>query len=419
MMPRHMTQPGATRRVAVVAAAVLLVRAVLQGAEAQQPDSQTRATQLAKSKTAQVLYSPVEKAAVEGVSLVRYVYGPAEYVLLGAPALALSLANGGPLGLATKVSFDIVSEMIRESLEHPEKASRKIARSAYDMGLKAYRDNYRLYGKVKTGEPLSTPEARDFLVNWHVQDYMAAAKRLYNAASAYEGKAILKRMDKALLQQMEATAVAQAREAFGARAGVEVSALLKATKLEFTVFESVVRGSIGLGAYPPYQEFLRNTRNINAALARDVGKRPEGPTTLTVEGTARAFIAALNRKDVAAMLAISDEPFFYRFQRWVPVEKGYERPHREGEGGFIRGRPEDEVVRSSNGRAKFFRRRLFRDETIDTATQTPSEDDLRGIPISLKHLRFVGFLTGLGDVAHEMFIGVEPVSRKVVAVYEN
>lgn len=115
---------------------------------------------------------------------------------------------------------------------------------------------------------------------------MAAAKRLYNATTAYEGKDTLRRPDNALLQQAEATAVAQARDAFGSLASVELSALLKATKLEFTAFESAVRSSIGLGAYPPYQEFLRDVRKINEALARELTpvnmtklESPEGPSS--------------------------------------------------------------------------------------------------------------------------------------------
>lgn len=272
-----MTQPRGARRVMVVAAFLLIILA-LQRAEAQQPDVATRVAEYAKSKAAGNLYSPAMRAGVESVSWVRFVYGPAEYVLLGAPALALSLANGGPLGLGKKITFDLVREIIRESLDDPEQASRKMARSAYDLGLQAYRENYRLYGKVKKGEPLSMEEARAFLINRHLQDYMGAAKKLYNATTSYEGKDPLRQPDKALLQQLEATAVAQAREAFGGQAGVEVSVLLKATKLEFTVFESVVRASIGLGAYPPYQQFLRDTRTINEALAREIASLATVPS---------------------------------------------------------------------------------------------------------------------------------------------
>lgn len=274
---RPTTQSGTAWRV-TVAAASLLIMHMLQTADAQQGDPPVRAAELAESQAARNLYSPVMRTGVEGVSWVRVVYGPAEYVLLGAPALALSLAEGGPLGLGKKVSFDIVTEIIRESLEHPEKASRKVARSAYDLGLKAYRNNYRLYGKVRKGEAFSAQEAREFLVNWHLWRYMEAAKTLYNATTSYEGKDLLRRPDKVLLQQLEATAVAQAREAFGARAVVEVSVLLKAAKLEFAVFDSLVRASIGLGAYPPYQEFVRNVRGTNQALARELGSAARVPS---------------------------------------------------------------------------------------------------------------------------------------------
>jgi len=64
------------------------------------------ATKLADSKIARTIYIPLMRAGIEGISWVRLVYGPAEYLLLGAPSLAISVANGGPLGPAKKITWD-------------------------------------------------------------------------------------------------------------------------------------------------------------------------------------------------------------------------------------------------------------------------------------------------------------------------
>ena len=152
---------------------------------------QSRYEQLLQTNDVGVVYNQVTRMAVEGVSWVRHIYGAAEYLLLGAPALTLRLLGSGPLGLIEKVSWDVAEEMMKEVFQHPESASKKIAKAAYDIGLKAYRENYRLYAQYRERGHFSDEEARNFVVNWFVQDYMGAAKLFYNAITAYEGKTTL------------------------------------------------------------------------------------------------------------------------------------------------------------------------------------------------------------------------------------
>ncbi len=235
-------------------------------------DLKTRAATLAKSDAARVLYAPVTRVAVEGVSWVRYIYGPAEYVLLGSPALALSLAQGGIAGLGEKLTFDIIENMVHEGLNDPEKAAKKVAKAGYDLGLRAYRENDALHAAFQREGGFSAVDARRFVINWHLQNHMGAAKDLYNAVSAYEGKDLFKHPDKLALQAAEKLAVTQAREAFGGLGQMEVKALLKETKLEFAAIDSIVGAAIGLGAYPPYCDYLVKVRAINAALRKELGE---------------------------------------------------------------------------------------------------------------------------------------------------
>lgn len=255
---------------------------MIAAAWGQTPSLQPEAERLARSDLARVTYAPITRAATEGVSAMRYIYGAGEYVLLGAPSITLSLANGGPLGLAKKIAFDTVQEIIKEALNHPQKASRKIAKAAYDLGLDAYRQNYRLYEQFQTVGRFNEEEARQFVRNWYLQGYMSAAKGLYNDTTRYEKKDVLRTPDKLLLQQAESTAVGLARTGFGSMGSVEVDWLFKTLKTEFNVVDSAVKGSVGLGVYPPYQTFLVKSRQINAAVVAAMGGSGSGtPARLT------------------------------------------------------------------------------------------------------------------------------------------
>lgn len=238
---------------------------------AQPMDLTTRAVALARSDAARLSYAPVTRASIEAVAWVRFIYGPAEYVLLGSPALALSLAQGGIAGLGEKLAFDLIGNMVRESLNDPEKAAKKVAKSGFDLGLRAYRENDALHAKFQRDGGFEAVDARQFVINWHLQNYMAPAKELYNAISAYEGKDLFKHPDKLALQAAEELALTQAREAFGGLAQMEVKLLLAGTKLEFAAIESVVGASIGLGAYPPYRDYLTKVRAINNTLRQELG----------------------------------------------------------------------------------------------------------------------------------------------------
>jgi Mg-chelatase subunit ChlD len=230
----------------------------------------SRAATLADGEIARTYYSPVTRALIEGISVFRYVYGLAEYVFLGAPSMALSMASGGPMGVVQDVAWDTVDQIIKETFHDPETASRKIAKFAYDLGLGAYRSNYGLYQAYKTAKSFSEMDGRTFVRNWCLQDYMPAAKILYNDTTDYEKKDTVASSDKARQQVQESSAIKMAKDAFGDSAEHPVDWLIHTVKLEFTVFDSAIKASAGLGSYPPYQKFLARSRAITTRLAESM-----------------------------------------------------------------------------------------------------------------------------------------------------
>ena len=224
---------------------------------------QSRYEQILKSNDVRVVYSSVTKIAVEGVSWVRHIYGAAEYILLGAPSLTVTLLTGGPFGLIEKVGWDAIVEMVKEVFQYPESAGRKIAKTAFDLGLRSYRENYRLYTKYRNGGQLSDVEAAIFVVNWFIQDYMGAAKQLYNAITSYERQGSL---HEAAVDQTQSAVLEALKEQFGGSEYVIAAEMLTLAESLFTLFDSAESSAVGLGAYPPYQEFKVRVLEIEERL---------------------------------------------------------------------------------------------------------------------------------------------------------
>jgi hypothetical protein len=279
-----------------------------------------KAAEIMNTQACKINYSLVFKAGVEGTSWVRYIYGPAEYILLGSPSLALSLTNGGPLGLGKKILWDSVENIIKVAFRHPEKASKKVAKATYDMGLKAYRENYKLYKKHKKGEALSEDEARRFVINWYVQSYMVAAKKLYNDVTSYEKKDDFKNVPQLALQQFESLAIGSAKDSFGPLGEIEVSGLLKLTKGQFTVIESVIGQSAGLGAYPPYQRFKAKVLEIDNHLRNALGDAEE---VMRTDELKRDVTESLSRDTIVRLFSkrLNEDGKSYNLE-WIEWQEG-------------------------------------------------------------------------------------------------
>ena len=222
---------------------------------------------LLRSEAARVQYNWVMRAGVEGISWIRHIYGPAEYLLFGSPGHAASLLKGGPAGLAEKVSKDVLVELVRMAFRDPEKVSRRIAKAHYDLGLAKYRDNYRLYKRYTKGKPLSTADLDSFINNWYLQAYMVHAKKLFNATSEYGGHRSLE-VNRSTLQSAEQELITEISNVYGSSTVIDLRDLLSKATGALSFINNRDSAPESLSGYPPYKDFMRKLGKTNSEFAR-------------------------------------------------------------------------------------------------------------------------------------------------------
>ena len=131
---------------------------------------------------------------------------------------------------------------------------------------------------------------------------------------------------------------------------------------------------------------------------------------------ARAFVQALNAKNVDGMAGLSVTPFRYRNQPWESAPGG---------SGFVLGKVEDRVA---NNREELHA--LLQDvgagvqvEEPEPVQNAPSKPDLlngplNGAPLAWSEMNLVLFRRGEGDVEHIAIVGVD-AKGKVTGLYVN
>ena len=132
---------------------------------------------------------------------------------------------------------------------------------------------------------------------------------------------------------------------------------------------------------------------------------------------AEKFLLALNAKDVNAMLAVSGEPFLFRNQEWESAKDGI---------GFVLGEAKDKILTDKETLKSFFKELITKVEVEETtAAENPPdrseflENQLKGSPKRWLQLELYVFRRGFADTEHIALVGVDPQSRKVVALYLN
>jgi len=132
---------------------------------------------------------------------------------------------------------------------------------------------------------------------------------------------------------------------------------------------------------------------------------------------AEKFLLALNAKDVNAMLAVSGEPFLFRNQEWESAQDGI---------GFVLGEAKDKILTDKETLKSFFKELITKVEVEETtAAENPPdrseflENQLKGSPKRWLQLELYVFRRGFADTEHIALVGVDPQSRKVVALYLN
>ena len=263
--------------------AIILVLVLVIPLPASADDATTKARELISGDLAQATYSPVYRAAVEGVSWVRHIFTPAEYLLFGSSDLVLSLAGGSLGGVLQKIGIDSLLGLGKSTLHHPEKEAKRAANKGYQIGLDAYRANYKIYQDFNQSGQISDGTALAFLINWRLQDMMSISKNLYNDVSAYErgqgrfegsAQAKITRAEQQLDQLVEASQ----------------NTRIQKLNLWRNIWKIVAESEAGLPNYPPYKKFSQETRALIMAVNWDISDQsnqtpqPSPPTTVQVYG---------------------------------------------------------------------------------------------------------------------------------------
>ncbi len=146
-------------------------------------------------------------------------------------------------------------------------------------------------------------------------------------------------------------------------------------------------------------------------------RHPSPAPVVSPVGRAEQFVAALNTADTGAMVALTDDPFTFREQRWVSASDG---------SGFQLGPARDSVIHGSEARRRFLAALAARVHLRATraSTDAPGREvllanELKGGAERWQSLWLVVFLRGEGDVEHSAIAGVNEKNGRVAAFYMN
>jgi hypothetical protein len=136
-----------------------------------------------------------------------------------------------------------------------------------------------------------------------------------------------------------------------------------------------------------------------------------------LRGRAEAFVAALNSRDVEAMVRLSADTVFIREQKWASAPDG---------AGFALGSTTDSVLTGHEAARAFYATLVAR---VHIRTPTATDDprpraemlggELKGAESRWGPLTFFVFMRGEGDVEHTAIVGIDPATRKLAAFYIN
>ncbi|MFC1654383.1 tudor domain-containing protein [Myxococcota bacterium] len=220
------------------------------------------AYKLINSDEASRTYNWVFRIGVEGVSWVRYIYGPAEYALLGSPDMVFAMAKGGASGLVKKLSTDAVMGIVKRLHGNNKREARKIAVWAYNKGIRAYRENNKFWKKC-AGVPgcLNEGDSATFVKNWYMQKVMVAAKKLMNDTSEYK-EPKLKTEDWESKMSTSKKFLLRAKEVTNLLSKAVDSGALDKTQLFVEMLALGIRTEGTIFTYKPYVDYCDTVRLI-------------------------------------------------------------------------------------------------------------------------------------------------------------
>ncbi len=228
---------------------------------------------ITESRYNQVAFAPVTKTMIDLQSLVKPLAGGYAYVLLSSTDITSSLlegvAKGGPTGafgnVAKEVTKDLILEVTKELVEHPEKTAMKMADDAYALGLQAYRENYTTYRSVtKEGYIPSYDDAVNFMANEQQKELLGVAVQLIRDINSKKYQLGQYSEDSHENQEIKQKILKLIADMKSESLGTKVDIAIFMTEFK-PIFEEALSG---LENYKPYIDFEERVSSLNNAFSK-------------------------------------------------------------------------------------------------------------------------------------------------------
>ncbi|MFN8240241.1 MAG: Ser-Thr-rich GPI-anchored membrane family protein [Bacteroidales bacterium] len=189
-----------------------------------------------------------------GFSAARY---GGRYIILESPSLAIDMVKGGAYVLSD-MTYDGFLEIIKQAIKTPGKLCVNIAQSTKREGVKAYNIAYDIAQKQKETGIVTNEEAVLFLRSMWNSLKCAVARTLYiDSQEEYN-------IDELAAEKAVDEIIGQLEPAIRAKLDINNQLpLIDAAKFIHDIFEILENKKVGLAAYPPYIDYMKNISELN------------------------------------------------------------------------------------------------------------------------------------------------------------
>lgn len=178
-----------------------------------------------------------------------------EYLLLESPELVVDLVKGGYYSAIASITEDVLLSMIEHAIKTPKIICRSIASTTIKEGLKDYEKAYNIVKIYTNIGSLTRKEAINFLKYKNGVLKLELARKLF----------IKSKEDYSFENQVTEMALKEAFEIFENKyktsVGIDTKIpLIKSAMFIKEIYKILEAKKIGLAAFPPYIEFIRDIK---------------------------------------------------------------------------------------------------------------------------------------------------------------
>ena len=209
-----------------------------------------------RSNQSKYYYNSVTKGYLEAKKIVRPLAGVYAFVLFKGAGLSKALLKGGLVGAKKELGKEAILASAKLIVEHPSRAAKQIAYEDWDMGMRAYRENYEIYQKVVKGkEALGERDAGKFVLNEILVEYMPLGHNLIKEVISYENK--VGKYKEGTNQKMQNEVLQEIEEVSNKSNYLE--------KLDFAqrLLKILASRNMALSDYPPYAKYMKNREKLD------------------------------------------------------------------------------------------------------------------------------------------------------------